>query len=91
MNNENDYIDTGSKMAQALQDIIDDTCKAENCKIQTERCPTHAPDLTSLVDEWELLYSQSALGPQQQTQNTELDDSSFIASLGLAHLVPQAS
>ena len=90
MNNEQDYIETGSKMAQALQDIIDDTCEADNCKIQTERCPTHAPDLTALVDEWEQLYSRSALGPQQQTQNAELDDGSFIASLGLTHLTPQA-
>ena len=91
MNNEQDYIATGSKMAQALQDIIGETCKAENCKTAAERCPTHAPDLTELVDEWEQLYSQSNLGWQQQIKHTEGDDSSFIASLGLTHLTPQAN
>ena len=61
MNNEQDYIETGSKMAQALQDIIDETCKAENCQTQTERCSMHAPDLTALVDEWEQLYSRTCI------------------------------
>ena len=81
MNTEHDYIATGSKMAQALQDIIDETCNAENCKTLTERCPIHAPDLAALVDEWEQLYSQSGLAWKNQIQETDGDESSLIASL----------
>ena len=81
MNIEHDYIAIGSKMAQALQDIIDETCQAENCQTQTERCPDHAPDIAALVDEWEQLYSQSGLAWKNQIQDTDGDESSFIASL----------
>lgn len=91
MNTENDYITIGTKMAQALQDVIDETCAAENCQTKTERCPTHAPDLTELLDEWELLYTKANIGRQKQIINTKADDDRFIDTLGLRHLTPQAS
>ena len=81
MNIEHDYIAIGSKMAQALQDIIDETCQAENCQTQAERCPAHAPDIAALVDEWEQLYSQSGLAWKNQIQETDGDEISLIASL----------
>jgi len=87
---EHAYIQIGSKMAQALRDIIDETCLSENCQATTELCPTHAPDLAALVDEWEQIYRASNHTWQKQITNTEADDSSFIKSLGLNHLAPQA-
>ena len=91
MNTENDYINIGTKMAQALQDVIDDTCATENCQPTTERCEIHAPDLTELVDEWETIYSNANIGWQKQIINTKADDDKFIDTLGLTHLTPQAS
>ena len=91
MNTQNDYIAIGTKMAQALQDAIDETCAAENCQTKTERCPTHAPDLTELIDEWERIYSNANTGWQKQNINTKADDDRFIDTLGLRHLTPQAS
>ncbi|MEZ0147994.1 MAG: hypothetical protein AB9Q19_01540 [Candidatus Reddybacter sp.] len=90
MNTEQNYIEAGSKMAQALQDIIGETCQAENCQTSAERCPVHALDLAALVDEWEALYRTSNDAWQKQIINTEADDSRFIKSLGLNHLTPQA-
>jgi hypothetical protein len=90
MNTENDYITIGTKMAQALQDIIDETCAAENCQPTTERCKIHATDLTELVDEWETIYSNANIGWQKQIINTKADDDKFIDTLGLTHLTPQA-
>ena len=91
MNTAQDYIAIGSKMAQALQDIIGETCLSEGCTTKTERCPTHATDLAELVDEWEKIYSHTNIGGQKQTINTQADDNRFIETLGLTHLTPQAS
>ena len=59
MNTEQNYTDIGSKMAQTLQDIVDETCAAEGCQTKAERCPSHAPDITALLDEWELVLSEA--------------------------------
>ncbi len=90
MNTENDYITIGTSMAQALQDIIDEACAAENCQTTTQPCKTHAPDLAELVNEWEIIYSNANIGWQKEIINTKADDDRFIDTLGLTHLTPQA-
>lgn len=77
-NTEHDYLEIGSKMAQALQDIIGETCAAENCPTTAESCRTHATDLGALVDEWEALYSQSDLEWQKRVMG---DGTSLISTL----------
>ena len=48
---ESEFIDIGSRMAQDLQEFIDDAVKAG--------CKAPLPGTKALIDEWEAIYSRA--------------------------------
>ena len=71
MNTQNDYIAIGTKMAQALQDVIDETCAAENC------CDDVDPDALPIASQQEL----EAAGQMSEAKSDESELNALLYSV----------
>lgn len=59
---KDELIDIGIKMAQTIQDVIDDTEEAG--------CDNPFPDFKELLKDWDEIYKRSGDGWQQQLADT---------------------